>query len=266
MSDIEDEAVSQLREEVDRLAVMVKEQDEKLKKQDNDIKASFSIKLVVMLNSRRVDRFRNRQTSSSDLSISEWFSYVRTQAASRKLNKADFADFLVHNLAGKARQEILGRGDSINKDPVEIIKKLSTKEDGEPTRKGQRFKPLSPVVERHTTGTFNKGSCLSETVEVCPEANVDVNGIKMCCLLDIGAQVSTMTDSFYRSHITDFGDLVDKTDMLRISAANGGDIPYLGYIECNLQALGYTFENMGFLEVKDSIENTLKQRKNESPL
>ncbi|CAC5418434.1 unnamed protein product [Mytilus coruscus] len=87
----------------------------------------------------------------------------------------------------------------------------------------------------------------------------------MCSLLDTGAQVSTMTESFYRNHMADFGDLVDITDMLRISAANGGDIPYLGYIECNLKALGYTFENMGFLVVKDPSEDTLKQRKRRVP-
>ncbi|CAC5416134.1 MLL3 [Mytilus coruscus] len=40
--------------------------------------------------------------------------------------------------------------------------KLFTKEDGEFSRKGQRFKPVSPVVESHTTGTFNKDSCLSK--------------------------------------------------------------------------------------------------------
>lgn len=94
---------------------------------------------------------------------------------------------------------------------------------------------------------------------------MDVNGIAMCCLLDTGAQVSTMTESFYRSHIPEFGDLIDITDMLRISAANGGDIPYLGYIECNLQALGYTFENMGFLVVKDPCDDALRQRKKRVP-
>ncbi|CAC5386520.1 unnamed protein product [Mytilus coruscus] len=53
MSDVEDEAVTQLREEVERLAVMVKEQDEKLQKQDNVTRAPDSIKPVVMMNSRR---------------------------------------------------------------------------------------------------------------------------------------------------------------------------------------------------------------------
>ena len=94
---------------------------------------------------------------------------------------------------------------------------------------------------------------------------MEVNGIKMCSLLDTGAQVSTMTESFYRNHMADFGDLVDITDMLRISAANGGDIRYLGYIECNLKALGYTFENMEFLVVRDPSEDTLKQRKRRVP-
>ncbi|CAC5418357.1 unnamed protein product [Mytilus coruscus] len=119
--------------------------------------------------------------------------------------------------------------------------------------------------QRRMENPRGRDNTLKTTVGVCPKANVEVNGIKMCSLLDTGAQVSTMTESFYRNHMADFGDLVDITDMLRISAANGGDIPYLGYIECNLKALGYTFENMGFLVVKDPSEDTLKQRKRRVP-
>ncbi|CAC5386521.1 unnamed protein product [Mytilus coruscus] len=87
----------------------------------------------------------------------------------------------------------------------------------------------------------------------------------MCCLLDTGAQVSTITESFYRNHIPELGDLIDITYMLRISAANGGDIPYIGYIECDLKALGYTFVNMGFLVIKDPSDNMLRQRKKRVP-
>ncbi|VDI14326.1 Hypothetical predicted protein [Mytilus galloprovincialis] len=120
----EEEAVTQLREEVERLAVIVKEQEEKMKKQDTVSYAPDSVKPVVMMNPRRVNRFRDRPTSSSDPSITEWVSDVRTQAAYRKLSKTDFAVFMVDNLAGKARQEILGRGESTNKDPEEIIRIL----------------------------------------------------------------------------------------------------------------------------------------------
>lgn len=121
MSD--NEAVNQLKEEVERLSIMVKEQDEKLRKQEDMIKTPET-RPMVMMSGRRIDRFRDRPVTSSDPSITEWVSDVRTQAASRKLTKSEFADFLVDNLAGKARQEILGRGEAISKDPDEIIKVL----------------------------------------------------------------------------------------------------------------------------------------------
>lgn len=120
-------------------------------------------------------------------------------------------------------------------------------------------------MESHTTGSFNKGSCLAKAVGICPETSVKLNGVEVWCLLDTGAQVSTITESFYRNHALQLGNLVDITDILSLSAANGGEIPYLGYIECNLQALGHTFKDMGFLVVKDPINEVVGQRKRKVP-
>ena len=122
-----------------------------------------------------------------------------------------------------------------------------------------------PAVESHTAGSNNIGSCLTKAVGVCPEAMIALNDIEIRCLLDTGAQVSTITESFYRRHASILGNFVDITDILRVSAANGGNIPYIGYIECDLRALEHTFKDMGFLIVKDPDDNTLKQRKRKVP-
>lgn len=119
----DEETVNQLKEEVSRLALMVKDQDEKLKKQEELLKASET-RPTVMVHSRRVDRFRDRPSAASDPSVTDWVADVRTQAQSRKLSDADEAAFMLDNLAGKARQEILGRGDSVTKNPDEIVKVL----------------------------------------------------------------------------------------------------------------------------------------------
>ena len=132
-------------------------------------------------------------------------------------------------------------------------------------RPGQKFKLVKPVVESLTTGPFSKDSCLNKAVGVCPESFVKLNNVEVKCLLDTGAQVSTVTESFYRKHALQLGALVDITERLSLSAANGGEIPYLGYIECNLQALGHTFENMGFLVVKDPANEVVAQRKKAVP-
>lgn len=116
-----------------------------------------------------------------------------------------------------------------------------------------------------TSGSFNNDSCIKKAVGVCPEADVLVNGCYLRSLLDTGAMVSTVTESFYRKNQSQMGELVDITKFLSISAANGGDIPYLGYIECKLEAMGQTFPGMGFLVVKDPAEGQMKIRKNMVP-
>lgn len=115
-------------------------------------------------------------------------------------------------------------------------------------------------MESHTTGSFNKDSCLEKAVGVCPESSVKLNGVDVRCLLDTGAQVSTVTESFYRRHELRLGTLIDITEILSLSAANGGQIPYIGYIECDLQALGHTFKDMGFLVVKDPANDVAKRK------
>ena len=51
-------------------------------------------------------------------------SDVRGQLASRQLTIEEGASFVLDHLAGKARQEILGRGDEVTANPEEIFKVL----------------------------------------------------------------------------------------------------------------------------------------------
>ena len=91
---------------------------------------------------------------------------------------------------------------------------------------------------------------------------MEIGPVRMQCLLDTGAQVSTITESFYREHLAENGGHVrDVSQMIRISAAQGLDIPYVGYIELPLQIMGHAFENMGFLIVRDPVGTPLLQRK-----
>lgn len=120
----DDEQLKALSEEVERLRVAMKDQNEQIRKQEEALKQKDEQRPVVMMSSRRLDRFRDRPSSSSDPTITEWISDMRSQAASRKLTAPEFSHFLLDNLAGKARQEILGRGDSVKQDPEEIIKVL----------------------------------------------------------------------------------------------------------------------------------------------
>ena len=127
MDPIVKEAMDKLIEEVSGLRILVKDQASEikdLKETAQPTAATSSSKPMVMLASRRVERFRDRPEKSSDIDVREWIADMKAQADSRKLSKPDFAMFLVDHLSGKARQEISGRGDSIKNDPQEIMKVL----------------------------------------------------------------------------------------------------------------------------------------------
>ena len=75
---------------------------------------------------------------------------------------------------------------------------------------------------------------------------------KANCLLDTGAQVSTITEAFYCEHLLPLGQpILDTTNWMKITAANGTVIPYVGYIELDVVLMGHTIPKVGFLVVKD---------------
>ena len=47
----------------------------------------------------------------------------------------------------------------------------------------------------------SSGSTLERMVGGCPEATIVVMGADVRCLLDTGAQVSTLTESYYRQYL-----------------------------------------------------------------
>ena len=60
-------------------------------------------------------------------------------------------------------------------------------------------------------------------------------------------------------------ELVDSHALLCISGTQGAAIPCLRYIEVSLQALGQTFDKVGFLLVKDPVVTAMAERKQEVP-
>ena len=122
-----------------------------------------------------------------------------------------------------------------------------------------------PVVEGHTSGPKStcNGSFLHNAVGECPEATVLMDGVKVHCLLDTGAQVSTLSETFFKKHFLEKG-LQDVKSFIHIYAANGQDIPFVGYVEVTLEVLGCSLENVGILVVKD-VEGVMAHRKKSVP-
>ena len=111
----------------------------------------------------------------------------------------------------------------------------------------------------------DRGSIFSKAIGKCPEAVVHIGSAEMRCLLDTGAQVSCISESFFKQRLAEGKELIDVSSYIRISAANGLGIPVKGYVELDLTALGHTFPSMGFLVVEDPQESPIDDKKRQVP-
>lgn len=76
----------------------------------------------------------------------------------------------------------------------------------------------------------------------------------MQCLLDSGAEVSTITESFFNSFLKNtVSNVIDTTHFIEIKAANGLAVPYIGYVEADIIICGSKLSKVAFLIVKDRI-------------
>ena len=79
-----------------------------------------------------------------------------------------------------------------------------------------------------------------------------MGGVKVPCLVDTGSMVSTVRESFFRQHFATWGqEKLQSCHWLRLQAANGLPIPYLGYLELEVELCGRTVPGCGLLVVKD---------------
>lgn len=100
-------------------------------------------------------------------------------------------------------------------------------------------------------------------VKTCPVLSVSLEDVTVPCLIDTGSMVTTITESFFQEH---FHHLQKKDcKWLGLKAANGLDIPYIGYIELDVGVLGQCIPGRGILIVKDQENSTLKDRKLATP-
>ena len=75
-----------------------------------------------------------------------------------------------------------------------------------------------------------------------------MGGVDVKCLVDTGSMVSTVTETFFYENLKG---ATNNCQWLQLTAANGLDIPYLGYIELDVQVLGRIISKRGILIVKD---------------
>jgi hypothetical protein len=84
-----------------------------------------------------------------------------------------------------------------------------------------------------------------------------LRGVTVSCLHDTGSQVSTISEDSFREHLALEGENVHPAfEWLKITAANGLDIPYVVF---DVEAMGLTDPERGFLIVKDSAHSSSVQ-------
>ena len=77
---------------------------------------------------------------------------------------------------------------------------------------------------------FNGSAVYNKAVGSCPEVSVNLGGVKdVRCLLDTGAQVSTITESFFNEHLA-HEEIINVSEFISITGAQGLTVPYRGYV------------------------------------
>ena len=109
---------------------------------------------------------------------------------------------------------------------------------------------------------FGQQELIDKLVGKSPTAEIRINGRKINCLLDTGAEVSTVTESFYNEHLSN--EEILETSWVKITAANGLGIPYKGVIVADVEVMGIHVE-AGIFVVKDTDNPTTNQRRKKVP-
>ena len=115
---------------------------------------------------------------------------------------------------------------------------------------------MSPAVEE-----VNSGSPLPKIVGGTPTMTAKMAGMEVECLVDTGSMVTLVSEAFYKEKLESVCGRVNGVGrMLTLRGANGLEIPYLGYLELDMQVGGVMIQDCGVLVLKDTAA-TVRQRK-----
>ena len=94
---------------------------------------------------------------------------------------------------------------------------------------------------------------MADLIAPCPNVDASIGGVSVLCLVDTGSMVSTVTESFFLEQFAPWGhDRLHSCHWLQLQAANGLAIPYIGYLELEVELCGKVMPRCGILVVKDT--------------
>ena len=113
-------------------------------------------------------------------------------------------------------------------------------------------------TETQSLPTHNE--VFDKAVGQCPVVGVKIGGIPVSALVDTGSEVTTITENFFNKYFSQQG-LLSTNTWLKLTAANGLDIPYIGYFEADVECCGKLIEKRGILVVQDPPNASSQRRK-----
>ncbi|KAK3107286.1 hypothetical protein FSP39_011149 [Pinctada imbricata] len=127
---------------------------------------------------------------------------------------------------------------------------------GESTGEDRKFKRAKPAAMSRLVGQNSLGShsnVVKKMVANSPILSVKIKDTVVQCILDTGSVVSTITESFYNKHLKSKFEMHPEQNWLRLRAANGLEIPYVGYIESDvyIPSVDKTVKERGILIIRD---------------
>lgn len=95
---------------------------------------------------------------------------------------------------------------------------------------------------------------------------VKIGGTPVNSPLDTGSEVTTITEEFFNLHYKPKGQtLLSASSWLTLTAANGLEIPYAGYIELDVEVEGVILEQRGILarEIQQAFQPDSKRERSQ---
>ncbi|PIK53261.1 hypothetical protein BSL78_09835 [Apostichopus japonicus] len=83
--------------------------------------------------------------------------------------------------------------------------------------------------------------------------DIAIEGIPATSLIDTGSQVTTLSEKFFKQHLMDQGVTVGPITWLKLTAANGLDVPFSGCVEVNLNISGITIHTVALLVPREPL-------------
>ena len=93
---------------------------------------------------------------------------------------------------------------------------------------------------------------MQQAVAKCPKMCISAHGIQISSLLDSGSEVTLLQQSYFNKHILPkiklaMGEKADAHTLVRLTAANNGQMPIRIYTELDFTFLGLKVLNVGVL-------------------